>query len=385
MAGVAYRMWFGKRSATAEELDHVEEIVVEQEMDMAWEARIQMYQCLDEKRGWQHEAETATPPFSRVRIELCPGGSDFTPLIDGPVASYSTALSSQPGRSNVTIVVRDDSVLMNRKDAVKQFENRSIDAVVREVFKQDFIEDFIGDDVQVRTAAVTEKCVVQRGTPIAFLRTLAHEHGCHAYVLPSPVQGQKSIGCFLPAPTDPGTLPPLVLLGDERNIVDLDVRTNLEGPQRSVARKLGLGDLQIASAQTTLKDLSLLRPLPPLNDDDLAERHVAPADNARDDPAIPTTARTRAASYAYTLTGRTVAGRYPHVLVPYERVALHAGNHPLSGDWLLTKATHRLTPSLYTQEFEAKSDSKTDPQTPAEEAPSSTGFSFEFTASIAVI
>src|SRR5262245_47503571 len=107
MPDFGFRMHFGNRPAKEEELGRIEEIVVEQEMDMAWEARIRMYLCLDEDGNWQHSPEEFAKPFSRVRVELG-AGSSFTPLIDGPVASYQTALDSQPGRSSVTLVVRDD-------------------------------------------------------------------------------------------------------------------------------------------------------------------------------------------------------------------------------------------------------------------------------------
>jgi hypothetical protein len=35
-------------------------------------------------------------------------------------------------------------------------------------------------------------------------------------------------------------------------------------------------------------------------------------------------------------------------------VTIRAGTTGLSGSYLLTKATHRITPSVYTQEFTAK-------------------------------
>ena len=49
MGGAAFRMFFGDRAATTEELARVEEILVEQEMRMAWEARIRMVLCLDDQ------------------------------------------------------------------------------------------------------------------------------------------------------------------------------------------------------------------------------------------------------------------------------------------------------------------------------------------------
>jgi hypothetical protein len=72
------------------------------------------------------------------------------------------------------------------------------------------------------------------------------------------------------------------------------------------------------------------------------------------------------------------------VLAPYERVEVQAGPHAQSGAWLLTKVTHRITPSVYTQEFQAKADSKEDPTVAPEQAAKPGGLSFQFSASLSI-
>ena len=53
-------------------------------------------------------------------------------------------------------------------------------------------------------------------------------------------------------------------------------------------------------------------------------------------------------------------GCYGAVLTPYNKVRVDAGATPYSGDYLITKVVHRITPSLYSQELEAKTDSATE-------------------------
>jgi hypothetical protein len=48
------------------------------------------------------------------------------------------------------------------------------------------------------------------------------------------------------------------------------------------------------------------------------------------------------------------------VLTPYKKVRVDVGATPYSGDYLITKVVHRITPSLYSQELEAKTDSVSD-------------------------
>ncbi len=378
MPGLAFRMFFGDQAATQDELAHVEEAVVEQATDMAWEARIRMIMCLDDNGHWQHPPQEFAQPFSRVRLELRVTDS-FVPLIDGPVASYDTALDSQPGRSAVTLVVRDDSVLLNREEAFELFEDKTDHAVAREVF-QNFTQIA---ETRITATSGPERVAVRRGTAMQFLRELAAAHEFHAYVLPGDRAGQ-SIGCFQPDPTSPGTLPPLVLVGADRNLAEVEVREDSEGPERSQARTLRIVDQQIVSAETHPQDLVLMRPLPPIPDDLTALRLLPPESNDREDPESRTRARARRAAYAYHVSGRLVPGCYGAVLSPYQRMVVKTGNLPVSGEWLLTKVRHHITPHLYTQEFEAKADSKHDTSANAAAAPGGTGLSVNFSASLSV-
>lgn len=380
MPETAYRLYFGARPATQEELDRIEEIVVEQEMDMVWQARIRLFLCLDESGHWRHQANEFAQPFSRVRVAIKIGDGALVPLIDGPVAGYNTALDSQPGRSSVTLIVRDDTVFMNREEySGAPFENRTDDDIAEEVFRR-FPQIA---DTRVQSPGAARPVTVRSGTPIQFLRELAAPYHYHAYVLPGERAG-SSIGCFLPDPRGAGILPALTLLGSERNLADVNVTENAEGPARTQARSLRISDQQIVSAETSVQDLTLMRPLPPLAADLVARRRLAPEDNDREDPQGRTEGQTRRDSYAYTLNAKVVPGCYAGVLTPYQKVSLHAGDLRFSGDCLLTKVTHRLTPSLYTQEFEAKIDSASETAGAAAGAGAATGLSVDFSASISI-
>ncbi len=358
MPQAAYRLYFGDRPATSDELDWVEEIVVDQEMDMAWEARIRISFGLDENGFWQHPLDEFAPPFTRIRVELRIGDGAFAPLIDGPVAGYHNTLDSTPGKSTLGVVVRDDSVLLHREETVEVFENRTDDAIARELFGR---FPAIGSTQIASAPGPAQPATVRRGTVIQFLRERARANGFHAYVLPGELPGQ-SVGCFLPDPTAPGALPPLVLLGSDRNLLDLTLTEHSESPELSRARALTLADQQIQSAEIGSQDLTLLRPLPAITDDQVALRLLPPEDNDREDPATRARAQSQRSSYAYQVSGRVIPGCYPLALAPYQKVSLRASNLPrVSGDYLLTKVTHRLSPSLYSQDFQATSDSRSDP------------------------
>jgi hypothetical protein len=113
-------------------------------------------------------------------------------------------------------------------------------------------------------------------------------------------------------------------------------------------------------------------------------RLLPPADNTREDPEAAATAQARRRGYIYYLSGQVVPGCYGAVLSPYNKVKIDAGATPHSGDYLITKIVHRITPSLYSQQIEAKSDSITAVSTaPVAEALGG-GLSLSFSASVGI-
>lgn len=348
-----FRVFLGERAATEDELRRIEEIEVTQEMDALWEAQLKMVLSLDPRGAWLHWPGDTAQPFSRVRVELDIGNGRFAPLIDGPLASVDASLDSQPGRSTATIVVRDDSAFLNRDEEVEPpFEHRSDSEIAREIFAR-FAQIA---DTRIEGTQATPETSTRRGTALQFLRELARASDRHAYVLPGEAPGQ-SIGCFLPDPEGPEQLPPLVLIGDGRNLANASVSQDPDGGERTQAQLLRVDDQGVTTFETSAADLGLMRSLPALPADLTPRRLLDPADNTREDPAAAATARARRHGYVYQLSSHVVPGCYGGVLVPYQKVRVDAGATPYSGVYLITKVVHRITPSLYTQQFEAKADS----------------------------
>ncbi len=348
-----FRMFFGDRPATEDELAHVEEITFEQETDLAWQATIKLFLCLDERGNWAHVQDVFLQSFQRVRVELQLGGRAWVPLIDGPIVSRNTDMDSQPGRSNITLSVHDDSAFLNREAAVDVREGQSDDAVARQLFR---LVPAIAEQRIETPPSSTDRVPparVRRGTAIQQLRDLARRHEFHAFVLPGAQPG-RSIGCFLPDPRTSEGLPDLVLLGGDRNLSTLQVTEEAQTPTRFRARSLSVSDKQIVSRTSRFQDLDLLGPQAAQPESQTGTQVLAPEENNEDDPDHAVQAATRRTSYSLRANGRVIPGCYQGVLRPYQLVTLRAGTSALSGSYLLTKVTHRLTPSLYTQEFTAK-------------------------------
>ncbi|MEO7336565.1 MAG: hypothetical protein ABIV63_08290 [Caldimonas sp.] len=361
MSGLQFRIWFGERAASADELARVEEIEVTQEMDAFWEAHVRMALCLDANGSWLHwPGETATP-FSRVRIEIDAGDGRFVALIDGPLAAIDGTLDAQPGRSTATLVVRDDSAFLDRDEEVEKAFEKKRDSEVAEILFKRFPQI---DSTRIEATDGAPATTMRRGTALTFLRRLARANGRHAYVLPGDEPG-KSIGCFLPDPSAAAVLPKLVMIGDARNLAEARITQDPRGPERTRARVLRVDDQSVTTFETGAQDLGLLRDVPALPADLTPRRLLHPADNPREDPKAAVSGQARRHGYVYRLKGRVVPGCYAGVLAPYRKVRVDAGATPYSGDYLLTRVTHRITPSIYTQEFDGKADSLTDVAAPA--------------------
>ena len=135
MPDILFRLFFNDESADQKQLDRIEEITVEQEVDAVWEAKILFPICIDESGNWKGEDEDIMDAFSRVRVEIKVGGDSYIPLIDGPVVGYDSKMESEPGKSSITLLVQDDSVFLNRKDAVMPFEKKKDHEIAERIYK----------------------------------------------------------------------------------------------------------------------------------------------------------------------------------------------------------------------------------------------------------
>src|SRR5947207_894260 len=134
MAAVEFKMFLDGVSATVEQLDKIDEIVVDQAIDRAWEARLKIPVCVNNDGKWEGEEEAWMKAFTRIRVEVNPGDGKFVPLIDGPVVGFDSARSAYPGKSIVTVVVHDDSALLNREAKVEVKQGEKDSDLARQIF-----------------------------------------------------------------------------------------------------------------------------------------------------------------------------------------------------------------------------------------------------------
>ena len=323
---------------------------MDQLVDRAWEARIQIPICTDDKGNWCYPGEAFAATFGRLRVELDPGNGTFVPLIHGPIVGRLQTMSSQPGQSVETIVVQDDSVLMNREERTRLFEERSANEIARDIFgNAKHLQ--VGDVDSTKTPTDGSAKTFQRETDIQHLRRLALHFGVHAYVLPGSQPG-KSIGYFKAFPTKTDGLPTLILGGEDRNVETFRPREDAQSPATVKAQTLSLVDKSVTKASASFKDVRLLgSEAAGTAVTEPATRILPPGNDATIDAESAVRAAAERFAYAFRVEGHVATGRYPAALAPYRVVTIKGVNDELSGDYLIRRVRHHITRSIYAQRF----------------------------------
>ncbi|MBA4719439.1 MAG: hypothetical protein HRO68_10245 [Nitrosopumilus sp.] len=258
-----FKVFFDNESASEEELNQITEIVIEQEVDMAWEAKVKIPITIDQDGNWYTDKDFINM-FSRIRIEVKIDENPYVALIDGPIVGYEHSMSTEPGQSYLILKVQDDSIFLNREEKIEIFENTQILQIATQVFQN--IPEINSTDIPATQDDPNLQVIVQRGSDIQFLRSLAKTHGVHAYVLPGNFPNQ-SIGCFKPFPTQTDGLIPFVLLGENRNIASFRVINDGQRPSEFSVSKIDDTNKKTLTYNASFTESKLLGINPTLSED----------------------------------------------------------------------------------------------------------------------
>src|SRR5258708_1180602 len=136
MATVQFRLFFDNVQVEQAQIDQFTEIRADQAIGLAAEAELDLPVSTDDSGAWSGQDTDFPVPFppSPTDVHLAPRG--FVPLIDGPVVAQRFALKAEPDDSQVTLVVHDDSVLLNRDEKVVVFEDKAASEIARTLIEE---------------------------------------------------------------------------------------------------------------------------------------------------------------------------------------------------------------------------------------------------------
>ncbi len=363
-----FRIYFDDQSATQDQLQRILSITVTQQMDQAWEAQIRWPLCLSDQGTWSDEDQRFFQSFGRVRIEVKTDGENWVPLIDGPVVGRDNNMQPDPGQSELTLLVHDDSVYLNREAVQEEVGERTDQEIVEYLFGKaptQITETDVADLPARQSTQRTDRTL--SGMPIRLIRSLATTYHMHAYVLPGENRGE-SVGCFKDFPEELDEhLPAMVTLGDDRNVTTFQVHHNAQQPATYVADSLSLDDKGITSSTSSFRDATLLGSQAPYGDESqTATRRLSQYADEDVDGQQAVQGASNASLYAYEGSGTVKAPCYLGVLQPFKLVAIHAGQTVLSGNYVLTRVVHHLGWDEYSQDFTAVRNAASDAEAGSE-------------------
>jgi hypothetical protein len=359
MATIEYTVFFDNQQADQELLDKVDEVKVVQQVDQAWEARLKVPVCVNNDGKWDGEEEAWMRPYNRVRVEVKIGDAQPVPLIDGPVVGFEGERSTTPGKSVVTIVVHDDTAFLNREDELAFYQTGTDSEIAQQIFsKATDIQGPIQVDPVPAQPDNPSSVVAQRGTKMQILRSLAARHRrWHAYVLPGSSAGQ-SVRAFKEFPKKTDGLPALVLLGPDRNLASFNATNNHSEPRDVTASSLTIKDKNIVTKTASYSDATMIGGEPANKDNRKRSTYrLPPGQNDSVDLASAVQGEVDRASFSISASGSVLPFCYNGVLSPYRAVDVVISDSPYSSTYIITRVTHNLTRSVYTQEFSAVSNS----------------------------
>ena len=351
MSHIEYRLYFNNTPATREQLDRVEEIVVEQAVDMAWEARLKVPIGTDAQGEWTGEADSIFADFTPVRVELKVGDSGFVPLIDGPVVGRDDQTNTEPGQGMMTVVVQDDSVFLNREERLFRFDDQLDHEIAAALFEE--IAQITETEIETTPAPTSQltPAVAERGTAMTLLRSLARRQGLHAYVLPGTAPGE-SIGCFKAFTTEPSSLPPLRLTGPERNLAMFSPNEDAQRPASGTTYSLSLFSKNVTQRTSSFSDLNQQGPETSFTDEaNTATQILSPRYGDSVDLDRLVAGEAERMSYDAQVRGSVLGSYYQGILRPYLVVSVQGVNARRSGNYLIASVTHTLSRFDYTQDF----------------------------------
>lgn len=379
MSEITYRMYIDGEAATQEQLDRFEDITVEQEVDKAWEARLQMPMCLNEQGQWTAEDESFVQSFTRIRLEI-KVADDWVALIDGPVVGNDSQMNAEPGQSQMIVMVHDDSVFLNQQEVEEDFDDETDDQMAEALFG--LVDQITAIETESVSPGPDQRASgrTRRGTAIRILRTLARRYNKHAYVWPGNEPGQ-SIGCFKSFPEEVDeALPPIITIGENRNARSFSVQNTAQQPANYTTSRISLDDKGITTETSSFRDATLMGSQDPYPDESqTGTRRLSQYADEGVDLREAVQARSNASLHTYEGSGSVNGACYLGVLRPYRMVTIQAGQTRLSGNYVLTKVTHKFTRSAYTQNFTAKRNAASDAS-----AGSNGGLGGELSASVNV-
>ena len=351
MPAVSYHLEIDGERAGEELLSAVQQIEVENHARMADMMRLQLALSVQESgSAWTILDQDLFRRLSNLRLEVAIGSNQRVPLIDAYVIETSASFSNEPGKSVLTVVAMDATVLMNLEEKVRAWPNMADSDIASAIFGDyGFTADV--EDTQPSRQEI-DTTTIQRGTDIQFLRRLARRNGCDCYVKLNPNDGSVEGHFHRPRLDEPsqGTLS--VNMGPETNVNSFRSRYEMLRPV--TARVTGL-DIGSQSDQAASVESSALMDLgsEPVISDDRPRRVLISQSGLSETGELQTMLQALVdnSSWAIVAEGELNTVAYENVLRASSPLMVRGIGRQFSGTYFVERVLHVINGDGYIQRF----------------------------------
>jgi phage protein D len=380
----AYKLLFADEAVDEEFYGDVLAITVVEQAG-ASTLRLRLATRLEDDGSWRYLEDGRLAPFTKVSLRLgftggqglagalggVTGGNDgLEPVFDGYITTVEVSLGSAPGGTAISVAALDTGVLLSLEEKVVTYADMS---------DSDIVQQIVGAyDVPITaegTGTVYQgdrTTIVQRGSDLQFVRSLARRNGFEFY-FETAKEGEQVQAFFRPPQLDGTPQPDLAIqFGEDSNLrsfrarlsgqrplsvktAQVDVEANSvntgEAADTQLAR-LGASDLNavvggpLGGLVTPRAALAQMLVLGPPTSDPAALQAFAQA--VRDE-----------AGWFIDAGGEINCDAYGAVLRPHRLVLVKGAGTPYSGKYYVTAVTHELTgDGGYVQRFEARRNAR---------------------------
>ena len=351
MAGLTYTLLIDEQPASAEVIEAVQELEVDDSMDRASAFRIRLAMGSTADGDWSLLADDLFRPLTPVNVKVGIGTTSES-LIKGYVTAVKALFDERPGESSLEVTGVDASVRMNLEEKVRAWPNMSDADIAERIFAEYGLDPETTSTSPTRSES--ETTTTQRGTDIRFLRRLAARNGYVCYVETDPSSDAET-GVFAPLDLTAAAQGVLsVRFGEAGNVERFSAHYEMVRPTTAEAGGVGIAGRSVelaqvsSTAETELGADGTLEAITP-------QPLVRPSGTGLEDAGELQTycqAVTDRSAWAIRATGSLQVGAYGRALRARRPVTVRGAGSLYDGVYLVRRVVHTFSGELYTQEFE---------------------------------
>jgi phage protein D len=351
----AYKIFVDGKPADADLYAALTSLEVEENMDLPGAAQLRLPVNASDDGDLTRVNDAQFRPLANLAVVITPDGGGDQCVFDGYVLSHKLHLETGTANSTLSVWCQDATWMMNLKERVKEWVDVTDADVAGSVFR-DYGIAASGDNAADDSPSHTEAghSLMQRGSDIKFLRTLARRNGKVCRVACADTPGRRT-GFFAKPKLDGDPAVTLTLNDPESWTVGaLDIEWDVTRPTAVVARQALFSDAdeEGVSADTSDSGLPLLaeRGLAEFSGKPLTVLLTAPVDDAGE-LAMRARSLLRESAWFVRCEGEADLARLNTVLRVGMLVRVNTAGSVHSGKYLVWNVRHTIDGQSHKMKF----------------------------------